>query len=504
MPTTQPLSVHPILDKIRAVLPANIRAHLVGGAVRDAIIGRRVHDMDFILPRGALRVARQIADALGGAYYALDQERETGRVILDLDQDRKILDFAVYQDSDIENDLLGRDFTVNAMAMDIHPPYELLDPLGGLMDLRHKRLRACSSEAFEKDPVRILRGIRLASDYKFHIQSDTRQYMRQAAHLVPGASVERLRDELFRMLDSQRPATSMRALERLGVMAHILPELLALKNLEQPQPHILDAWNHTLDLVQKLETVLTVLGPAHDPEASAGWHLGLLVLRLGRYREHINSHMNTAININRSQRSLLFLAGLYHDAGKAETAGIDKEGRIHFYEHEHVSARLMRKRARNLHLSSAEIHRLTTVVKHHMRPLWLAQSENLPSEKAIYRFFRDTREAGVDICLLSLADTLATYGPTMPHDIWAHHLDVVRKLLQAWWENPDERISPPALISGHDLIDELALEPGPQIGQILEAVREAQASNQIRTREEALDMARELHEAWEASQQNTS
>jgi len=137
VPSTQPLSVHPILDKIRAVLPANIRAHLVGGAVRDAIIGRRVHDMDFILPRGALRVARQLADALGGAYYALDQERETGRVILDLGQDRRILDFAVYQDSDIENDLLGRDFTVNAMAMDIHPPYELLDPLGGLMDLRH-------------------------------------------------------------------------------------------------------------------------------------------------------------------------------------------------------------------------------------------------------------------------------------------------------------------------------------------------------------------------------
>jgi poly(A) polymerase len=503
VPATQPLSVHPFLDKIRAILPSDVTVHLVGGAVRDAILGRPVHDLDFILPRGALRVARQIADSLGGAYYPLDEERETGRVVVVVSGDRKIMDFAVYQGSDMENDLLGRDFTVNAMAMDIHPPYALLDPLGGIMDLRHKRLRACSATAFEKDPVRILRGIRMASDHNFHILSDTRKYMRQAAHLIPGVSIERIRDELFRILDGKHPDASLRALEILGAMAHILPELLALKGLEQPPPHILDAWNHSLDLVRKLETVLNVLDLEHDPEASAGWHLGLLVLRLGRYREYLHAHLNKPLNINRSQRSLLILAGLYHDTGKAETKGVDKDGRVHFYEHEHVSARLVSERARNLHLSSAEINLLSTIVKHHMRPLWLAQTGKPPSEKAIYRFFRDTKEAGVDICLLSLADTLATYGPTLPQDNWVHHLDVVRKLLQAWWENPDERISPPALISGHDLIDELALKPGPQIGQILESVREAQASNQIRTREEALDLARELHEASEVSQNNT-
>lgn len=495
MPGKQPLSVHPILEKISTLLPADLPVHLVGGAVRDAILGRPVHDMDFILPRGALRVARQVADSLGGAFYPLDQERETGRAILNPSEDRIILDFAIYQDSDIDNDLRGRDFTINAMAMDIRPPHELLDPMGGLSDLRHKRLRACSAETFAKDPVRILRGIRQASDYDLRILSDTKQHMRQATHLIPSVSVERIRDELFRVLDSRRPAASIRALDRIGALEYILPDLQDLRDLEQPPPHILDAWNHSLDLLQKLDMVLNVLGPQHDPEASAGLRLGLLVLRLGRYREQLHAHMNAALNVNRSHRALLFLAGLYHDAGKAHTRDVDEDERIHFYEHEHVSARLMRKRARKLHLSSVEIERLTTIVKHHMRPLWLAQDGSAPSEKAIYRFFRDTKEAGVDICLLSLADTLATYGPTLPQDIWAAHLDVVRKLLQAWWENPTERISPPALINGHDLIDELALEPGPEIGQILEAVREAQAANQISSREEALAMARELYEA---------
>ncbi len=125
-----------------------------------------------------------------------------------------------------------------------------------------------------------------------------------------------------------------------------------------------------------------------------------------------------------------------------------------------------------------------------MRPLWLAQTGKLPSKRAIYRFFRETGEAGVDICLLSIADTLATYGPTLPQNTWSNHLDVIRSLLEAWWEQPDERVSPPKLLSGNDLIVELDVKPGPQIGKILEAIREAQATNQIRTREDALELAR--------------
>jgi putative nucleotidyltransferase with HDIG domain len=466
---------------------------VVGGAVRDAFLNRPVHDIDFIVEENALEVARRVADELSGAFYPLDPVRNTGRVVLDQPgENRLVLDFAVYQGSNLDDDLRARDFTINAMAMEVHPPYSLLDPLGGLMDLRHKRLRACSATTFTTDPVRILRGVRLASDFGLRILPETLEHMRQDVHRIPQVSAERLRDELFRILDTPRPAASVRALDRLGALAYVLPELSSLKNVVQPPPHILDAWEHTLDILQKLDTVIDVLGPEHDPEAAAGFHMGLMVLRLGRFRDHFYAHLKAALNPNRSHRSLLFMAALYHDAGKPMTKSVDADGRIHFYEHEDVGAKLVSSRARRLHLSNAEVERLHTIVKHHMRPLWLAQTGNPPSDRAIYRFFRDTREAGVDICLLSLADTLATYGPTLPQDTWANHLEVIRSLLEAWWEKPGESVSPPPLLTGHDLIEKLGMKPGPKIGEILEAVREAQVANKVHTRSDALRFAKKL------------
>lgn len=493
MSSQSPLPVHPIIDRVRIVLPASRPVHVVGGAVRDAFLNRPVHDIDFIVEENALEVARRVADELSAAFYPLDPVRKTGRVVLDQPgENRLVLDFAVYQGSSLDEDIRARDFTINAMAMEVHPPYSLLDPLGGLLDLRHKRLRACSVTTFTTDPVRILRGIRLASDIGLRILPETLEQMRQDVHRIPQVSAERLRDELFRILDTPRPAASVRALDRLGALAYVLPELDSLKNVVQPPPHILDAWEHTLDILQKLETVIDVLGPEHDPEAAAGFHMGLMVLRLGRFRDHFYPHLKAALNPNRSHRSLLFMAALYHDAGKPMTKSVDEDGRIHFYEHEDVSAKLVSGRARRLHLSNAEVDRLHTIVKHHMRPLWLAQTGNPPSDRATYRFFRDTREAGVDICLLSLADTLATYGPTLPQDTWANHLEVIRSLLEAWWEKPGESVSPPPLLTGHDLIEKLGMKPGPKIGEILEAVREAQVANKVHTRSEALRFAKKL------------
>jgi hypothetical protein len=145
-----------------------------------------------------------------------------------------------------------------------------------------------------------------------------------------------------------------------------------------------------------------------------------------------------------------------------------------------------------MHLSNQEIEHLVVIVRNHMRPLLLAQLVDPPSRRAVYRFFRTCGEAGVDICLLSLADTLATYGPTLPQDVWTRQLDIVRILLDAWWEQPERIVSPPALLNGSDIIRELHLQPGPQIGQLLEAVREAQAAGEISSREQALALAR----AW--------
>jgi len=304
VPTAQPFVFHPILDRILPALPPGVPVYLVGGAVRDAMLARPSHDLDFVLPAHALQIARQVADAIGGAFYPLDEERNYGRAIFtEADGTRLVLDFSGYQGADLESDLRGRDFTVNAMAVEARQSQTLFDPLGGAADLHARQLRACSIDAFIADPIRILRGVRLAAAFDFHIQPDSRQLMRQATHLIPRVSPERLRDELFRILDGPRPAAALRGLELLGVLPFVLPELAALKGLKQPSPHIHDAWNHTLDVLNKFHDVLEVLGRQHDPETAASLHMGQISLRLGRYREQIDAHLAAALNPERSLRS---------------------------------------------------------------------------------------------------------------------------------------------------------------------------------------------------------
>jgi poly(A) polymerase len=146
-------------------------------------------------------------------------------------------------------------------------------------------------------------------------------------------------------------------------------------------------------------------------------------------------------------------------------------------------------RGRVLVLSQAEINRLKAVVANHMRVHNLASNPNLPSRRAVYRFFRSLGPAGVDVCLLSLADVMATYGPTLPVEIWQREVDICRILLESWWEKPAEVISPPKLVSGSEIVKQFRLKSGPIIGHLLEAIQEAQAMGDISSRQDALDYA---------------
>src|SRR5690606_23403950 len=158
--------------------------------------------------------------------YMLDEERDTARVILDPgDSSRLVVDFASLRGTDLETDLRGRDFTVNAMAFDVAKPDRLIDPLGGLADLRDNRLRACAPDSFTRDPVRVLRAVRQSLSFHFRIEADTLQSMRAAAPLLPAVSAERQRDELFRMLEGEQVALAVRILDRVGALQHVLPEL---------------------------------------------------------------------------------------------------------------------------------------------------------------------------------------------------------------------------------------------------------------------------------------
>jgi len=484
-----------VLDNLQEFSTPERPVYLVGGAVRDILLDRPVHDLDFVLPGETRSLAKEIAQRFNGALYVLDEERNTTRVILPPPADGSgqqfILDFAALRAPSLEGDLRARDFTINAMAFDVAQPSRLIDPAGGLADLREKRIRACSDTSLSSDPVRVLRAVRQALQFQFRIMPETIRQAKAAAPLLGQVAAERLRDELFRMLDGPQAALAVRLLDHLGALPHVLPELQMLKNVTQPAPHVSDVWDHTLSVVRHLEQLLPPLVGAYREETVADLTVGVAVMRLGRFRYQLEQHYTQADSSSRSRKALLFLAALYHDIAKPAVREEMPGGKIRFLEHQKQGSGVMARRARELALSSQECAWLETIVREHMRVHFLAnsflsESRRKPSRRAIYRFFQSTGEAGVDVCLLSLADTRGTYGAELPENVWQAELEVCRELLEAYWEQREEIISPPRLLTGDELMEILQLKPGPEVGRLLDALREAQAAGEVETREEAL------------------
>ncbi len=471
-----------------------VRVWSVGGAVRDALLGRPVHDWDFAVDRDALGLARAVADVLGGAYFPLDAERDTGRVILTAANGTRLeLDFAVLRGATLEADLRARDFTVNALALDERGT--LTDPTGGRADLEARLIRATSNRAFQDDPVRLLRAVRMEAELGFEIEPQTATWIRRDAPLLARPAAERVRDEFVRIVAMDSAAVPLQRLDEFGLLSHVVPELEALKGLTQSPPHRFDVWRHTLVVVDTLERVIAAVtgqevGPCALADAPrAAW--GDLARVLGQFASDVCARLAVEVSGGRDQALLLKLAALLHDIGKPRTWSQDENDRIHFYNHEPVGARMAAARLRTLRFSRDEVERVYVMVRQHLRPSHLARAKRI-TRRAIYRYFRATDDVGIEVVLLNLADHLATWGPHLQERRWARRLETAETLLTHYFERHAETVAPLPLITGRDLMAELGLAEGPEVGRLLEALREAQAAGEVRTREEALALARQL------------
>jgi poly(A) polymerase len=484
------LDLPPILAEVRDSLPSPAPMWLVGGAVRDLLLRRTPHDFDFVMPEDALPVARAVADRLGGAYYPLDTERGVGRVLVERDARKLTLDFARLRGADLAADLAARDFTINAIAADLRALNPVIDPTQGVRDLRGKVVRAAGPNSIADDPVRTIRAVRFAAQFGFRLEKATLAEVRRNAGALGQVSAERRRDEFMRCLGGPRPAAALSSLQRLSLLPALAPELSALKGETQSLPHTYDVWDHTLTTVRRLVDVLAVLLPVHDVDAASDITLGLVSVRLGRHRHALGQHLAATVAGDRSVRTLLMLAALLHDIGKPATRSVDPDGRIRFLGHERAGADLALARSAELRLSTEEGRRVSVVVANHLRPLQLA-GEAGASRRAIYRFFSQTGAAGVDVVLLSLADFLAGHGDGPPPvEAWNSLLDVASALLNAYYEQPEQVIDPPALLNGNDLMAGYGLKPGPDLGHLLEQLREAQAAGEVVDRADAEEWVR--------------
>jgi putative nucleotidyltransferase with HDIG domain len=445
-------------------------AWLVGGAVRDRLLGRSTADLDLAVAGDVEAAARTLSRAARAAVFPLSEDFGAWRVVARGGTWQA--DLSPLLGETIEQDLAQRDFTVNAIAEPLTGG-ELVDPTGGQADLAVRRLRMVSPAAFAADPLRVLRLPRFACELALEADPATVAAAADHAGGLALVAAERVFAELKRIVASPDPLAGIELMERVGAVDAILPELAALSGVQQSAYHHLDVHQHTLAVLA--ETVAL----ERDPVAILGEQHGTAVAAL--LAEPLADEL--------TRGTALRFGALLHDVAKPQTRAVNEEGRVSFWHHDSQGAEQSRAILARLHASERLRAHVAALTRHHLRPGFLVRERPLP-RRVEYRYLKACEPVQVDVLLLSVADRLATRGRRSDVAI-AKHLELVRELIGpalAWREH-----GPPApLVRGDELADALAIERGPRLGTLLAELEEAAYAGDVSSREDAIARAREL------------
>jgi poly(A) polymerase len=453
-------------------------AYLVGGALRDCLLirEREYLDFDFAISGHSLTFARELAARLEAPFVLLDEPHGCARVVY---KDKGLsvnLDFSDFRAPTIAVDLEKRDFTINAMALKIEDIFLrgydigrfIIDPYGSRQDLKKKIIRLVHRSSFSDDPLRMLRAFSLAARLNFKIASGTLNKVKKQRRLIKKTAGERLREELLKLLSAKNSYPCFLLLSKSGLFEELIPEIKPMYRLRQGAYHHLDVWKHTLATLKELEEIINASMRSAD----------------------LKKYLSEEISGGHKRLGILKFICVLHDIGKPSTFRRQAD-KVHFYGHERVGAKISEAIAYRLRFSAKEIRMLKNIIYSHLRPGHMADIENL-SQRAIFRYFRSCQEEAVSVALLSLADQRATRGRLQRTKQRARHEKLIRFLIRKFFKQLKEKKETP-LINGHDVMREFKLEPGPVIGKILTEVREAQAEESVRTKEQALLWAKRFY-----------
>ena len=463
--------------------------YLVGGIVRDMIIKRTESfeskvkglDLDFAIDGDALQFGKRVGDAVKGSYFPLDEERSVSRVVVKKPEARSqkpevyeeiILDFSKIRGNSIEDDLRLRDFTINSIAVNLDDLFKdaalhYIDPTGGISDINNRIIKVYDKGVIDDDPLRMLRAIRFESQLDFLIDDKLETLIKENGHKIKKSSTERIRDELFNILSGNKSHIYIQRLKDLSLLKEIIPEIESMENMEQGRHHKYFLWEHSINTLKTLEVLIENLQRKFSD-------------RYIQLYEMLSNVLEQGI----SAKEVLKLASLIHDIGKPLTKELDKNGNVHFINHEKISADIAEKLCRRLRLGNNICKTVTAMVRNHMRPILLSNEKKV-TNRAIFRFFRDTNEAGVLICLLSIADINATRGSGIFDDTAEDIEGLVKRMIDYYFKDFIRQINSP-LISGDEIMERLNLKSGPGIGELLKGIEEMRAEGIISDKEDAL------------------
>jgi poly(A) polymerase len=444
------------------------QVYLVGGFLRDIFLGRKREklDLDFAVNKDAIGLARAFAKQTKSGFVVLDKEHGCARVI----HKDITLDFTDFRGKDLKEDLLHRDFTINTLALKLpagnNIKKSLIDYYGALEDLKLGLIKITSAKSFSEDYLRILRAFSLSAMFSFKIDKKTLSLAKKGKDKLLDVSGERMRDEFFKILDVCGSTQYIKQLDKMGILSRIIPQIELMRSLKQGPYHHLDVWGHSLETLRQLEMLLA------DTKDS-----------------RINGYLEEKIGGERKRRQLIKLVCLLHDVGKPQAYEV-KEGKTMFHGHERIGKDIAEAISERLKLSTKEKFAIDTMIFWHLRPGYLADNKNI-SERAKFRYFRDSGSEAVSILLLSISDQRATRGPKASPASRIKHEKVSFELIEEFFQRKNEKKFV-RLINGDDLIKKLKLEPSALFRKILEEVEESQAEGKVKTKSEALELARKV------------
>jgi len=447
--------------------------YLVGGAVRDVLRGEtRIKDWDILIPRDAMTIAKRFADVIGGAFVALHEEQPTARVV----QAGRQYDLIQFRAETLEEDLRLRDFTVNAIAVDLRMllvggSVEPVDPCGGVADIAVGILRPCAPDAFRVDPLRAIRLYRFVATLGYTPTAEAEAGAADVAGQLASVAPERITDELGRLFAAPGTAPAIDGLVRSGLWEAIVPEATAGRGMEQSENHHLDVFDHdtaaAIASVEFLNTSDEWAAPSADD---------------------FRAWLDTPLAGERTRRWIVPLAALLHDAAKPEVRTVGPDGKPEFPRHEQAGGRLAERITERLRLSRPERRLLVAAIRHHARPNDL--QEHGPEHPL--RLMAVLGDAAPACIMVAMADRAIAQDPKRPPEKVARDIRFLQGLLRDYFGIYAPLLATPPLVTGDDLMHALGLSPGRQIGQLLLRLRWRQLAGRVTDPADALRIAASL------------
>lgn len=446
-----------ILSKITA--SCNNEIYIVGGTVRDFLTGKESFDRDIIVTdEDAKDFALKIQPLFDAVFVPLDEVNKIYRLVL---PDKvNYIDITNPIEGSLHKDLMRRDLTINAVAVNVRT-CEIIDLCGGITDIHNRTINYINEHNFEDDPLRLLRVYRFQAALGFELTPETIHAVCKFVKLIHKPAVERIIHELILLFGGKYADKALLNMNKTWLLEEIFPVVKELKQVPPNTHHHLDLFHHSVETVRQIQLIY---------ESSA---------------DDVKEHLERIDFGGATRLAHLKLAGFLHDIGKFSTWTIEEDtGRHRFIKHDDVGAKMSIPLLKKMNFSNKQVEYISSMIRNHIYPSQVMCAPEI-NDKIMMRYVRKMENNSIDEIILAQADRLSARGEAVSVEMVENNISNLSRLLKFYLDVRDTLEPLPVLLDGNDVMKILNIKPSKQLGQIMNALHEAQLSGDITTKEQA-------------------